>query len=445
MSITNSASGAHSPDAFSLQRWLGGHVLAQFLVLAAVVGAFAFLANSLTTNMARVGLHPGFAFLWRPANFGIGESLILYTSQSTYGRAILVGVLNTLLVSACGCILATVLGVSLGIARLSDNRLLAGSVRAYVELVRNTPLLLQLFFWNATFQALPATRQALSPLPGVLLSNRGLFLPTIHLASGWPQAAAILVVAAAVTAILVRRRIGPDQRALRRLIAFAPVILALAAIAAAAGAQQISVEVPEHKGFNIVGGYSLTPEFSALLVGLAINAAAGIAEIVRGGIEAVPRGQWDAARALGLPSHRTMRLVILPQVLRIIIPVMTSSYLSLIKNSSLAVAIGYPDLVNIINTEANQSGQALETIFIMGAVYLLISFVVSCGHELLQRAHCAAESVRWARLPTAFDPVPDFPAGSGCKAFSTRPPTRLSRSSSLRSSISSSCPPYGGR
>jgi general L-amino acid transport system permease protein len=380
--INNSAPGAGSPGVFSPGRWLGGHVAVQLAILAAVVAGFALLAGNLAINMAHVGLRPGFAFLWRPANFAIGERLIPYTPQSTFGQAILVGILNTLLVSACGCVLATVLGVGLGIARLSGNRLLAGSVRAYVELVRNTPLLLQLFFWNATFQALPSTRQALGPLPGVLLSNRGLFFPTIHLAGGWPQATAGFVVLAAVAALLLRRQIDDNRRSVRRALVLIPVILALAAIAAVVGSHQGSIEIPEHKGFNIVGGYSLTPEFAALLVGLSINAAAGIAEIVRGGIEAIPRGQWDAARALGLPNRGTMRFVILPQVLRIVVPLMTSSYLSLIKNSSLAVAIGYPDLVNILNTEANQSGQALETILIMGGVYLLISFAVSAALNL---------------------------------------------------------------
>jgi general L-amino acid transport system permease protein len=369
--------GVRAPG-ISLLRQLGGNAPAQIAIFVAAAGAFALLGANLTQNMARVGLQPGFGFLWRPANFSIGESLIDYTSQDSFGRAIFVGILNTLLVSGLGCILATVVGVSVGLARLSTNRLLAGLARGFVELVRNTPLLLQLFVWNATLHALPATRQALSPLPGVMLSNRGLFLPSLHATVGWGPVLAALALLVCL-ALMLLRRVPPAHRRLRLAIGLAPVIVGVGVTAALLLTGSIGVDVPEHRGFNITGGISLTPEFTALLVGLTINSAAGIAEIVRGGIEAIPHGQWDAARALGLSRTGTLRLVVLPQVLRLIIPVMTSSYLSLVKNSSLAVAIGYPDIVNIANTIANQSGQALEAIAIMAVVYLTISIAVSAA------------------------------------------------------------------
>jgi general L-amino acid transport system permease protein len=318
---------------------------------------------------------PGFSFLLRPANFSIGESLIPYTSRDPLIRAIAVGILNTLLVSFLGCLFATLLGVVLGIARLSSNPLLSGTVRVYVEVIRNTPLLLQLFFWSATIRALPAVKQALEPVPGIFLSNRGLFLPMLTLRGSGGEI--LVLVALATLAAAGIARAGPLRR-------FAPALLALSALAALALVLSggVGLTLPEHKGFNMAGGVALTAEFSALLIGLAINAAAGISEVVRSGIEAVPRGQWEAGESLGLRRGRVMRLIVLPQALRVIVPLMTSAWLTLTKNSSLAVAIGYPDLVNIVNTAANQTGQALEAIVIMVVVYLGISLSVSLAMNL---------------------------------------------------------------
>jgi len=355
---------------------VGERPLLQFFAFAAVLGALAYLGFNLTANMARVGLRPGFGFLWRPANFAIGESLIAYSPEDSFARALLVGVTNTLFVSALGCVLATLLGVGIALARISTNRLLAGLARGYVEAIRNTPLLLQLFFWIATFEALPGPRQALAPIPGVMLTNRGVFFPALHAGAGGATAALGLAALIAI-GFLAAPRIPARLRRLRGLAALTPVVVALLAALIAAESGAIGVELPLRHGFNIEGGVVISPEFAALLVGLAINSAAGIAEIVRGGIASVPRGQWDAARALGLSTSTTLRHVIMPQVVRVILPVMTSSYLSLTKNSSLAVAIGYPDLVSIANTEANQSGQALEAIMIMAGAYLAISLAVS--------------------------------------------------------------------
>ncbi|PWC47940.1 amino acid ABC transporter permease [Azospirillum sp. TSA6c] len=365
--------------------WWGGRSGLQAAILALVLlGGFLLGSNTLA-NMERFGITPGFAFLVRPAGFEIGEALLDYRPQDSYALALLVGLLNTVKVAVAGCLIATVLGVLLGVARLSGNALLSGLVQGYVELVRSTPLLLQLFFWSATFQALPSPRQALNPLPGVFLCNRGIQLPAFAdgRAGGWLLAAIALALALTLAGSVLRRRLG-------RRDALSGVVLATAAcglpvaLLLASGAP-LQVEVPELAGFNFSGGTTVSPEFSALLVGLVVNAAAMIAEIVRSGIQAVPAGQWEAARALGLPRRRIMRLVVLPQAMRVIVPLLTSSYLNLTKNSSLAVAIGFPDLVSVINTSANQTGQVLETMAIMMGAYLTVNLAVSAAMNLYNR------------------------------------------------------------
>ena len=366
--------------------WIGGRPFMQVGMLLGTVAVFWLSANTMLGNMHRFGIVPGFAFLNHAANFEIGESLISYSSRDSNARAILVGLLNTIQVAFFGCILATVLGVGLGIARLSGNRLLSGLVQAYVEVVRNTPLLLQLFFWNATIHALPGPREALQPVEGFLLSNRGVFLPALRDPSGqgwlFPGLLAGLLLAAGFA--WARRRRSRPTPLPHAIIVLAVAILGPAGVALASGSR-VSIELPALHGFNITGGTSVSPEFVALLVALVVNAAAGIGEIVRGGIQAIPRGQWDAAEALGLTRWGTMRLVILPQALRVIIPLMTSSYLSLTKNSSLAVAIGFPDLVSVVNTGANQTGQVFEAITILMTVYLTLSLSVSVAMNLDNR------------------------------------------------------------
>ena len=277
-----------------------------------------FLISNTMTNLEERRIASGFGFLGREAGFEIGESAFLqYGASDTYLRALFVGLTNTLAVAAIGVVLATFLGTAVGLARLSRNFLLRTLSAAYVELARNVPLLVQLFFWYAVItEGMPHAREALSPLPGVFLSNRGIFFPTLS-------------------------------------------------------------SVPELQGFNFAGGAALTPEFAALLIGLTVYTAGFIAEIVRAGILAVDRGQVEAAHALGLSRPHTTRLVVLPQALRVIVPPMTSQYLNLTKNSSLAVAIGYPDLVSIANTTMNQTGQAIEGIAIIMAVYLTISLSIS--------------------------------------------------------------------
>lgn len=373
----------------ALADWWGEKPLTQFAIFVAVGLGFALLGGNLVHNMARVGLTPGFGFLGHAANFEIGEGLIAYSAGDSYLRAITVGLLNTVRVSLAGCILATSLGVALGIARLSSNPLLSRLVQAYVEIVRNTPLLLQIFFWNALFHTLPGPRQALAPLPGVLLSNRGFFFPFIADDGATPA----ILVSSFLLAVLVgaalkwrSRRTGTSnlKRSAALVLAAAMLPVAVAAFFGAVPA----LDLPRLSGFNIRGGISLSPEFMALLIALVVNTSASIAETVRAGILSVSAGQWEAGRALGLSYGRIMRLIVLPQALRVIIPVMTSSYLSLTKNSSLAVAIGFPDLVNILNTTANTTGQALEAILVMMLAYLALSLAVSIAMNAYNR--------RWA-------------------------------------------------
>lgn len=346
------------------------------------------LYNNMLANMQARGLQFGFGFLERSAGIPIGEAMIAYTPADTYQRALTVGLLNTLRVAFLGIILATVLGIALGLARLSTNPLLRALTGGYIEVIRNTPLVLQLVFWHAIILQLPSVRQALSPLPGVFLSQRGLKLPGVE--AGEALTALLLALLAAIIlwiGLLRRERARQAATGERRstLLPGFGLVIGLPLLAGAAfGAPTLSW--PVLAGFNFEGGLTLSPEFFALLLGLVIYTAAFIAEIVRAGILSVHKGQWEAARALGLPPGRIMRLVILPQALRVIIPPLTSQFLNLTKNSSLAVVIGYPDLVSIANTSINQTGQAVEVITIFMAVYLLISLLTSALMNLYNRA-----------------------------------------------------------
>ncbi|NEI68807.1 ABC transporter permease subunit [Rhizobium lusitanum] len=366
-----------------IRQWLGPSPLTQVAVLLLIIALFCYLGDNVIETMHRLGLKPGFAFLSQRANFEIGESLIAYSSSDTYGRALLVGLFNTINVAFFGCLLATVFGVILGIARLSGNRVLSSFVRGYVEIFRNTPLLLQLLLWSAIFHSLPPPRRAIDVSGSFFLTNRGVFVPKLIV-----DGPSILIwlpfagAAACVTIFVLRRLLfGRRFYASRIAIIAAAVFIT---VCWAAGVH-ISAEIPVRGGFNISGGLSLTPEFTGLLTGLVFNAAATIAEIVRSGIQSVGSGQWEAARALGLRPGHIMRLVVLPQALRVITPLMTSSYLDLTKNSSLAVAIGFPDLVNVANTTANTTGQTLEALAIIAIAYLSINLVVSILMNLYNR------------------------------------------------------------
>jgi general L-amino acid transport system permease protein len=347
-----------------------------------------YLVSNTAANLVRQGIAYGFDFLVQEAGYDIAEAWIPYSPRSTYGRGLVVGFLNTLYVSAVGIMLTTVVGTLLGVARVSSNWLLAKASAVYVEIFRNTPLLLQIIFWMTVMRQLPVPRQALNPAEGVFLTNRGIMhpLPVADPVHGWMLWAFI---AGVVLAIALhrwsRRRAERTGRAPPVLWFSAGSVVGLPLLAWLAGGAPTALQVPVLQGFNFAGGASHSPEFVALVLGLVAYTSAFVAEIVRAGIESVGAGQWEAARSLGIDEGHILTRIILPQALRVIIPPLTNQYLNLIKDSSLAVAIGYPELVNVANTAINQTGQAVEMIFIMMAVYLTLSLVISAGMNLYNR------------------------------------------------------------
>jgi general L-amino acid transport system permease protein len=352
------------------------------IVILGCIGLIAwYLIMNTSRNLASRHIATGFAFLDRTAGIPIGESLIAYNpAEDTYGRALVIGILNTLKVSVIGIVLATIFGTLIGIGRLSRNWLMARLTAFYVETIRDIPLLLQLLFWYTILQGLPAPRNAVSIGGAVFLSNRGLKMPTLDWEGAHTAALLAFAVGIAVT-WLWNRHAWRRQEATGERPAVWPVALGLLlglplAVWALLGAP-FHWDIPSLRGFNFQGGTNISPEYFALLLGLVTYTAGYIAEIVRSGIQAVPWGQWEAAGALGLKRAPILRRIVLPQALRVIVPPMTSQYLNLIKNSSLAVAIGYQDLVSIANTTLNQTGQAIEGIAVIMAVYLTISLSIS--------------------------------------------------------------------
>ena len=350
------------------------------VTLAMGLLAYYLISNTLA-NLERQSIATGFGFLAKESSFEIGETLISYSAADTYGKALLVGALNTLIVSLIGIVITVLLGTFIGIARLSSNWLVSRLSASYIEFFQDIPVLLQLFFWYAFFyEILPVPRQALNPLPGVFLCNRGLVfaVPEANPAYG---VMAVAVVIGCVAAVMIKKwarkrqeRTGlifPVYKVSLGLLLGLPMMVWLAAGAPTA------MNVPVLTGFNFKGGMVVTPEFSALLLGLVLYTAAFVAEVVRAGIQSVSHGQTEAAMAIGLRSGQVLNLVILPQALRVIIPPLTSQMLNLTKNSSLAVAIGYPDFVSVAGTTINQTGQALEGVILIMAVYLCFSLATS--------------------------------------------------------------------
>jgi general L-amino acid transport system permease protein len=380
-----------SPSSAAVPPWRDVRVLriAGQVVVVLVVGLLvAFIARNFMSAMSERGLGFGFGFLGRSAGFDISESPIPYSSTDTYGKAFLVGLLNTLFISLVGIILATVLGIVVGVARLSPNWLVRRIASAYVEAIRNTPLLVQLFLiYFAVFLQLPAVSQTLS-LPGsIFVNQRGVFVPGPQLTATFP--AWLAFVTAGIGILVAVRRV-----ARRREDAGDPIHglrsagwLALLAIVVVGWilVGPVAFDLPLREQFNFVGGLALSPEFTALLTGLVLYTAAFIGEVVRGGIQAVRRGQLEAARALGLSEGDTLRMVIFPQALRIIVPPLTSQYLNLAKNSSLAIAIGYPDLFKVGQTMANQTGQPVPVIILVMSTYLSISLFTSLLMNIYNR------------------------------------------------------------
>jgi general L-amino acid transport system permease protein len=367
----------------------------QILFVAAVVAVGGFLIHNTLVNLERQNIATGFGFLSREAAFGIGESLIPYSPADSYARAFLVGLTNTLYVAALGIVLATILGTVMGLARLSSNWLIAKLAQIYVETFRNIPLALQLFFWWGLLRwSAPAPRQAWQPIADVFVSNRGIVFPVpqAHPAHPWMLGALFVgVVGAWAIARWARLRQVRTGRPFPRGWAGLALVFGLPLAVFLAAGTPLGLDVPALRGFNFTGGSAVSPEFAALLIGLVIYTGSFIAEIVRAGILAVSWGQSEAALALGLTQWQRMHLVVLPQALRVIVPPMTSQYLSLTKNSSLAVIIGFPDLVSVANTTINQTGQAVEGIAMIMAVYLAISLVISLLMNLYNRAVALVE------------------------------------------------------
>jgi len=355
-------------------------LLWQIAVVAIVLGAVAWLWSNAVHNLSARRIQVGFAFLGREASMPITDTWLAYSPKDTYLWAFTVGVVNTLRVAVVGIVLATILGTAVGIARLSSNWLLSRLAAVYVEVLRDIPLLLQLLFWYVMMQALPPARGAWKPVEGVFLSNRGLVVPSIPL-----EGAQFGVIGSAVIGlvlyILLRRKLIAlqmlDGRPRRSWPYGLLLVVVLPALISWLSGVSWEVSVPALRGFNFVGGWTFAPEYFALLLALVTYTSAFMAEIVRSGIQSVARGQWDAAVALGLRRGFVLRKIVLPQALRVIIPPMTSQYLNLTKNSSLAVAIGYQDIVSVANTTLNQTGQAIEAIALIMAVFLTISLGIS--------------------------------------------------------------------
>jgi general L-amino acid transport system permease protein len=356
-------------------------IVYQIVLIALVIGVGFFLVSNTLSNLAARGIQTGYAFLNVRSGFDIGETMIEYTNDDTYGRALIAGALNTIKVAFFGIVLATIVGVIMGIARLSTNWIVAKFASVYVEVMRNIPLLLHLFFWyGVLINILPRPRDSWTPLPGVFMSNRGVQYPVMADNPIWVWVVVALIVGC-VAAFFFARWADQKQAATgvrpNTLLPSLGLIFGFAAVVWVIGGAPTEVNAPELRGFNFSGGQRISPEFLALLLGLVIYTGSFIAEIVRSGIQAVNYGQTEAAKAVGLNPGQTLRLVVLPQALRVIIPPITSQYLNLTKNSSLAIAIGYPDLVAVGQTSLNQSGQAIEIISIWMIVYLSLSLITS--------------------------------------------------------------------
>jgi general L-amino acid transport system permease protein len=340
-----------------------------------------YLMTNTLANLERQAIATGFGFLEKQSSFEIGESLVSYSAADTYLKALLVGALNTLLVSFIGIILTIILGTFIGIARLSTNWLLSKVAAIYIEFFQDIPILLQLFFWYAFFyEILPQPRQAINLLNGVFLCNRGLILaiPAAHPAFKY-MAVAFLIGCLAV--YLMRRWARKRQDETGRIFpvfkAAVGILIGLPLITWWAAGAPTAMDMPVLKGFNFQGGITVSPEFTAVLLGLVLYTAAFVAEVVRAGIQSVSRGQTEAAASIGLKPGQILNLVILPQALRVIIPPLTSQMLNLTKNSSLAVAIGYPEFVSVAGTTINQTGQAIEGVALIMTVYLIFSLTTS--------------------------------------------------------------------
>nr|WP_306460460.1 ABC transporter permease subunit [Brucella cytisi] len=348
-------------------------------MLGGFITLLFWLVTNTATNLDARGIKVGFDFLWRPANFPISESVLPYNPSNTFLWAYVTGLGNTIAISLLAIFLATALGLAVGLARRSKHPLTSSAAGIFVTAMRNMPLIVHLLFWYAlATTALPAPLQAYNPLPGVFVSLRGFYVPSLDL-----NGAAAALLSALLTGSVVAVCFGRRVLAMLGMEVRHPILALFAATIAAVIAlgfilhPEINISFPELKGFNFVGGLRLSPEFAALMLGLVIYTSAFIGEIIRGGIDAVPLGQWEAGRAIGLSERHTLTKVIIPQALRIIVPPMTSQYLSTVKNTTLALAVGYPELGLVVGTVINQTGQAIESIALLLGIFLTISICVS--------------------------------------------------------------------
>jgi len=391
---SNTSNPGHKPDGDSPQPKAAPENQTKFwndpkkrsllfqVLLLSVLGFFFYTVVSNTlNNLEQRGITTGFDFLTQTAGFGISQTLVEYTEESTYGMTFVVGLLNTILVAVMGIIAATILGFTMGVARLSDNWLISKIAATYIEIFRNIPLLLQIFFWYfAVLRTLPHPRQSMEFL-GSFLNNRGLIIPSPVAEDGFGIVFAAFLVACVGSWLMARwahKRQDATGQQFPIFWASVGLIVGLPLLMFLFAGMPMSLDHPELKGFNFRGGMTIIPELIALWLALTIYTASFIAETVRAGILAVSHGQTEAASALGLPKGKTLRFVIIPQAMRVIIPPLTSQYLNLTKNSSLATAIGYPDLVNVFaGTTLNQTGQAIEVIAMTMALYLALSLFMS--------------------------------------------------------------------
>ncbi|MGK9233549.1 ABC transporter permease subunit [Inquilinus limosus] len=364
-------------------------VVYQIIILAVVVGVGWFLISTMLHNRAASGIAVGYDFLYGPANIRLSDdSLISYVPSDSWIRALQVGVLNTLVVSVLGIVLATILGTVIGVARLSSNWLVAKLAAVYVDVLRNIPLPIQLLLWIGLIRFAPPPREAITLLPDVFISNKGLRVPAVQSDPIflWVGIATLIGLAAAWgIGRWAKARQARTGQPFPSIWAGLAVILILPIAVWLAGGAPVVLELPQLGRFDFTGGWTRSPEFAAVLIGLSVYTAAFIAEIVRGGILAVSHGQTEAARALGLHSGITLRRIILPQALRTILPPLTSQYLNLTKNSSLSVFVGYFDLVLVGNTMGNQTGRWVEAISIYMAIYLTISLAISIAMNMYNR------------------------------------------------------------
>ncbi|SLM27469.1 amino-acid transporter subunit; membrane component of ABC superfamily [Desulfamplus magnetovallimortis] len=376
--------GAMPKDNNSEPIWTNATFRARVYQVAAMslvaLTAYYLFTNTLA-NLEKQSIATGFGFLSREASFEIGESIISFSSSDTYLRALWVGALNTIKVSFIGIILTVLIGIVMGIARLSTNWLVSRLAGVYIEVLQDIPILLQLFFWYGIFNnVLPSPRQAMIPMEGVVLCNRGAYfaIPADHPAFVWMGYS---FVAAVVVIFILRKWAKKRQEETGKIFPIlsvsSAIIIAFPLFVWLIGGAPTELNMPVLKGFNFEGGYNVSPEFGSLLLGLVLYTSAFVAEIVRAGIQSIVKGQREAAEALGLKPLFIMNLVILPQALRVIIPPLTSQLLNLTKNSSLAVAIGYPDFVSVSNTTISQTGQAIEGVALIMIMYLTISLLTS--------------------------------------------------------------------